>query len=324
MNTKINIRPRILTAILLISTSCPLLAQTTPVERLTQAMALEREGKTAPAIAEIKRLLDSQGVDPLSTAKAWHIQGLAYQDQGEFTLSQHTYEESLRILESLPDNIQDYAIVLDDFGGLYLSTGQFEIANKMKTKALGLFEKIDDHAGIVRASYNLATIAFSQKKVAEGSKYLKSAMKEARAANGLNDDDRATIASLQGWQAQFDGDYPLSTAKYRQALDLWRSLHGEEHPYTGWGYLLLGDADAAAGQLTAALQEIKQSMDILDRSLGRQNPRYLSAEMAYARVLDVAGFQSKAAQIRSAAEPLLKDIDRRQCAGCTLNSTTFY
>ena len=323
MNIKINMRPRILAEILLISTSCPLLAQTTPV-RLTQAMALEREGKTASALAESQVLLDSQGADPLSTAKAWHIQGLAYQDQGEFTRSQHAYEESLHLLRNLPDNIQDYAIVLDDFGGLYLSNGQFEIADKMKTKALGLFEKIDDHAGIVRASYNLATIAFSQKKVAEGSKYLKSAMKETRAANGLNDDDRATIASLQGWQAQFDGDYPLSTAKYRQALDLWRRLYGEEHPYTGWGYLLLGEADAAAGQLTAALEEIKHAIAIFDRSLGRQNPRYLSAELAYARVLDVAGFQSEAAQIRSAAGPLLKDMDRRQCAGCTLNSTTFY
>lgn len=324
MNIKINIWSRFLPAVLLLVTSCSLLAQMTPVQRLTQAMALEKEGKPASAIAEIQGLLDSQALDALSTGKAWHIQGLAYAAQREFTLSQHAYEESLRILESLPDNIQAYAMVLDDFGGLYLSTGQFETADKMKTRALGLYEKVDDHAGIVRASYDLATVAFSQRKVAEGAKYLKRAVKEARTANGLDDDDRATIASLQGWQAQFDGDYPLSTAKYRQALDLWRRLHGEEHPYTGWGYLLLGDAHAAAGQLTAALEEIKQSIAILDRSLGRQNPQYLSAEMAYARVLDEAGFKSRAAQIRSAAEPLLKDIDRRQCAGCTLNSTTFY
>ena len=324
MNTKINIRFGFLPAILVLFASCPLLAQMAPVQRLTQAMVLEKEGKPALAIAEIQGLLDSQTLDVLSTGKAWHIQGLAYADQGEFTRSQHAYEESLRILDSLPDNVQEYAVVLDDFGGLYLSTGQFETAGKMKTRALGLYEKVDDHAGIVRASYDLATVAFSQKKVAEGSRCLKRAVKEARTANGLDDDDRATIASLQGWQAQFDGDYPLSTAKYRQALDLWRRLHGEEHPYTGWGYLLLGDADAAAGQLTAAMEEIKQSIAILDRSLGRQNPRYLSAEMAYARVLDEAGFQSRAAQIRSAAEPLLKDIDRRQCAGCTLNSTTVY
>ena len=280
-------------------------------------MDLEKEGKSAPAIAEIQGLLDSQALDTLNTGKARHIQGLAYQDQGEFTLSQHAYEESLRILESLPDNIQDYAIVLDDFGGLYLSSGQFETADKMMTKALGLYEKIDDHAGIVRASYDLATSAFRQKKVAEGSKYLKSAVKETRAANGLNDDDRAAIASLQGWQAQFCGDYTVSTARYRQALDLWRRLHGENHPYTGWGYLLLGDVNASAGQLTAALAEIQQSIAILDRSVGRQNPRYLAAEMAYARVLDMAGSRSEAARIRATTEPSIKEGYLGQCIGCT-------
>jgi hypothetical protein len=91
---------------------------------------------------------------------------------------------------------------------------------------------------------------------------------EARAANDLDDDDRAAIASLQGWQAQFDGDYTVGVARYRQALDLWRRLHGEEHSYTGWGHLLLGDAEAAAGQLTTALREIRQSVAILDRALG--------------------------------------------------------
>ena len=317
MNTKINIRTGVLPAILLLLAFCPLLAQTTPVQRLTQAMDLEKEGKPASAIAEIQELLDSQALDALSTGKAWHIQGLAYADQGEFTLSQHAYEESLRILESLPDNIQDYATALDDFGGLYLSTGQFETADKMKTKALGLYEKADDHAGIVRASYDLATVAFRQKKVAEGSKYLKRAVKEVRAANGLNDDDRAAIASLQGWQAQFYGDYTVSTARYRQALDLWRRLHGENHSYTGWGYLLLGDADASAGQLTAALAEIKQSMVILDRSVGRQNSRYLAAEMAYARVLDMAGSRVEAARIRATTEPVMKEGYLGQCIGCT-------
>src|ERR1700738_2338834 len=124
----------------------------TPAQRLTQAFVLEKEGKPVPAIAELQALLDSQALDTLSTGKAWNILGLAYEDQGEFPLSQHAYEESLRILESLPDNIRDYAIALDDFGGLYLATSQFEVAGKMKTKALGLYEKVDDHAGIVRAS----------------------------------------------------------------------------------------------------------------------------------------------------------------------------
>jgi tetratricopeptide (TPR) repeat protein len=160
--------------------------------------------------------------------------------------------------------------------------------------------------------------------VVSGSHYLERAVKEARAANDLDDDDRAAIASLQGWEALFHDDFTVGVARYRQALDFWKRRHGEEHPYTGWGHLLLGDANAAAGQLTTALEEMRQGIAILDRTLGRQNPRFLLAEIAYSRVLDATGSHSEAAQMKATAEPLLQDIYRRQCAGCTVSAAAFH
>jgi hypothetical protein len=115
----------------------------------------------------------------------------------------------------------------------------------------------------------------------------------------------------------------MSVALYRQALDLWIKLHGEEHPYTGWGHLLLGDAESESGQLTDALVEIRRSIAILGRALGRQNSRYLMAEIAYSRVLDATGSHAEAAQIKAAAEPLLQEFYRRQCAGCTMSASAF-
>jgi tetratricopeptide (TPR) repeat protein len=324
MNTKFYTRPRVLSAILLLLTACPLLSQITPAQRLTDAFVLEKEGKPAPAITELQALLNSNSLDALGSGKAWNILGLAYEDMGEFAPSQRAFEESLRILQNLPDNIRDYAMALDDFGGLYLATGQFEVADKIKTRALGLYQKIDDHEGIARAAYDLAAVAFGQKKVASGSKYLERAVKEARAANDLDDDDLAAMASLQGWKALFHDDFTLGLASYRKALDLWKKRHGEEHPYTGWGHVLLGDADAEAGQLTTALEEMRQGIAILDHTLGRQNPRYLLAEIAYSRVLDATGSHSDAAHIKAMAEPLLKDIYSRQCAGCTISAAAFH
>jgi len=324
MNTKFNALPPVWPAFLLLFTVCPLLSQMTPTQRLTQAYSLEKEGKPTPAISELQELLDSKSLDTVSTGKAWNILGLAYDDQGNFPFAQHAFEESLHILENLPDNIQDYAMALEDFGGLYVATGQFEVADKLRTRALGLYEKVGDHGGIARASSDLAGTSFSQKKVGRGSKYLERAVKEARLANDLGDDDRAAIASMQGWQAQLDGDFTMSVVRYGQALDLLTKRHGEEHPYTGWGYLLLGDAHAEAGQLTTALEEMRQGIAILDRTLSRQNPRYLVAEIAYSRVLDATGSHAEAAQIKAAAEPLLKDIYRRQCIGCTVSAAAFH
>jgi tetratricopeptide (TPR) repeat protein len=324
MARKINARSRALFAILVLFTAWPLLAQTTPTKRLTEAFALVKEGKPAAAVAELRALLDSNSLDAIGSGKAWNILGLAYEDLGEFNLSQHAYEESLRILESLPDNVKDYAMALDDFGALYVATGQFELAEKLRTKALGLYEKVEDHGGIARSSGDLAGIAFSQKKVGKGSKYLERAVKETRLANDLDDDDRIAIASLQGWKAQLDGDSAMSVVRYRQALDLSKRFHGEEHPFTGWDYMLLGAAHAEAGEMTTALGEMRQGVAILKRTLSDQNPRFLVAQIAYSRVLDAAGSHAEAARIGATAESLLKDVYQRQCSGCTVSAAAFH
>ena len=323
MVRKINTRSLVLAAILFFLNAWPLLAQTTSEKRLIEPFALVKEGKPAPAVVELRALLDSNSLDALGSGKAWNILGLAYEDLGEFSLSQHAYEESLRILESLPDNIQDYAMALDDFGALYVATSQFELAERLRLKALGLYEKIGDHGGIARSSGDLAGVAFSQNKVTKGSKYLQRAVKEARLANDLDDDDRVAIASLQGWKAQLDGDFATSALRYQQALGLSRRFHGEEHPFTGWDYLLLGTAHAETGELTTALGEMRQGIAILEHTLSKQNPRYLVAEIAYSRVLDATGSHAEATRIKATAESLLRDAYQRQCAGCTVSAAAF-
>jgi tetratricopeptide (TPR) repeat protein len=323
MTTKLDIRTGILSTVLLLFTTCPLLAQKTSAQRLNDAFTLEVNGKPAQAVVEVQELLNTGSLDALGSGKGWNILGLAYEDLGEFARSRRAYEESLRILKDMPDNLQDYAMALDDFGGLYVATRQFEAADKLRMKALGIYEQLADHAGVVRVSCDLATTSFSQKKVTAGKRYLARAVKEAITATDLDDDDRATISSLQGWQAQLDGDFPMSVAKYGKALDLWRRRHGEEHPYTAWGHLILGDAQYEAGQLTAALAETRQGVAVLERTVGHNNPHYLLAELAYSRVLDATGSHVEAARIKATAESLLKDARRDQCAGCTISAAAF-
>jgi tetratricopeptide (TPR) repeat protein len=290
-----------------------------PEQQVRQALVLERKNKPAAAIAVLKGLLDSQTLDVPGTGKAWDILGLAYEDLGEFSLSQNAYEKSIRILRSDPD-IRNYASALSDFGGMYVAMDQLDIAQKLKVKALDHYEKAGDPSGIVRTSYDLAQIAFGRGRVPEGAKYLEQAIKEARFENDLDDEDWAAIASLQGWQADANGDHTNSIVKYEQALDLWRKLHGEEHPDTGWGLVLLGAADAEGGHSSAGLAEMKQGIAILGRTLGQKNPRYLSVEVTYARLLDKEGFHAEAARVKAATEPILQEVYREECVGCTVSA----
>lgn len=305
-------------------TSPNLQAQATPEQRLIQAYTWEREGNPQSAITEIQELLSSKALDPPNAGKAWNILALAYEDQADFALSQHAYEQSLSILATLPNNIQDYAMALNGLGGLYVTTGQLETAAKVRTKALQLYEKLSDHTGIARTNSDLAGVAFSQDKVHQGKKYLDRALQEAQLANALDEDDRASIFSMQGWLAQLDENFRESISRYQQSLALWKKSHGEEHPFTGWGYMLVGEAYANTGDLTAALKDIKQGLAILEHTLGTQNPRYLTAEMTYSRVLDKTGAHAEAAQIKAETERLLKQSYSRQCAGCTVSATAFH
>ena len=297
----------------------PLHAQTTPEQRLLHADLLEREVKPAQAISELKTLIDSKSLDAAGVGKAWNILGLALEDQGDFVASEHAYEQSVHAFESMPNNIKDYATALDTFGGLYVEMSQFEPAEKLRLKALHLYEEIHDHAGAADVYCDLAGAAFSQKKVNEGRGYLKQVQKEMRLTNSLDNNELAMIASMQGWLAKYDGDFVTSASRYQQALDLWRKGHGEEHLFVGWGYTLLGAAHADAGELPTALAEMKRGIAILERTAGTQNPRYLMAEIAYSRVLDETGSHSEAARIKTDAEHQLSAFYSNQCVSCAVS-----
>jgi tetratricopeptide (TPR) repeat protein len=301
----------------------PVFAQIAPEQRLTDAYMLEREGKAATAIPYLKSLLDSKSLDSAGVGKAWDVLGLSYEDQGDFSDSSRAFEQSIQTYESAPNHSEDYAAALDDFGNLYVTTGQLDVAVRIMERALRLHQATGDHAGVARSSSHLAGALFSQKRLGEGRRYLARALKESRLTSELDDDDLATLVSLQGWLAQLDGDLPTSVLKYQQSLDLLRKYHGEEHASTGWGYVLLGKVRAENGDLTASLTEMAKGVSILGHTLNSQDPRLLSAEIAYSHVLEMAGKISEAQNLRTKAEGELSSFRNSNCVDCTVSANAF-
>ena len=290
---------------------------------LAQALALERDGRPAQAIVVLQAILDSKSLDALGTGQAWNILGLSYRDQGNFAYAQNAFEQSIRILEGLPNNTREYGMALDNFGGLFFAMGHMEAASRMRKKALHVYEKTNYHTGIAVACSGLAGLAFSQKQMRQGKRYMERAREEAQLASDLDDDNLAAIFSMQGWLALLNGDVVATISAYQHSLDLWRKGHGEEHPFTGWGYILLGNAEAEGGELTSALVDMQRGLGVLDRTLGRQNTRYLTAEISYSRVLDRTGAHIEAIRMKTAAERDLKDLHRAQCVACTVSAASF-
>lgn len=306
----------------------PLFGQDTPGQKLTEAYRLEREGKAGQAIAQLESLLnskslDSKSLDPAGIGKAWDVLGLAFEDRGDFSASRRAFEQSIQAYESTPNVTIDYAMALDDFGELCVTTGQPALAVKMMERALHNFEAAQDHAGTARAFRDLAGAMFSQNKMRQGRQNLDRAVKESLLTDDLSEDDLANLASLQGWLAQCDGDLRASVSKYQQSLDILRKYHGEGHASTGWGYVLLGQVRAQTGDLSASLTEMVKGLAILGRTLNDQDPRYLSAEIAYSHVLDMAGKRSEAQSVRANAEAQLKAFRNSQCIDCAVSAKAF-
>ena len=294
------------------------------MQQLAHSLALEREGHADLAIQELHTLLASSPSDSVETGLAWNILGLALKDREDYSDSQRAFERAVQILKRLPACAREYAMALDNFGGLLVAMEQPEAAANVRKRALQLYAKAGDHAGMAIASSDLAGIALSRRSLRRGRKYLREAEEQSRLANELSDDNRAAISSMQGWLGLLEGNIPQAVAAYRRSLDLWNKQHGEEHPLTGWGYVLLGSAKAKAGNADAeALSDIQKGVEILARTLGRTDSRYLRAELAYAQILSDMGAQAEAFHLRITAEQSLKNSRRQQCFDCTVSATAF-
>lgn len=306
--------------ILLFTSCCALSAPVDPQQQLVDAFALQRAAQSSKAITNAKTLIASGVLDELGTGRAWILLGLCYEDQGKFADAQRAYEQAIRILITQPQWKKDYASALDDLGHLYRTMGQWQAATDLRLKAIRVFEENSDHGGLARAYTSLSAVDLDQKHMRECRKHLKTAFEELNRSTDVDDDDRAAAYSIQAGLALHDQDVSQALAEYQHALELWRRNHGENHPLTGWGYILLGSAESEDGEPSKAEEVMQEGMAILDRTLGSGNPRYLEAEIAYARVLDQAGQHSRAARLKADADQSLKELSKSQCIGCTISA----
>ncbi|MGA8214624.1 MAG: tetratricopeptide repeat protein [Candidatus Sulfotelmatobacter sp.] len=298
-------------------------AQANPQEPLHEAYVFERQGQFNKAVVIAKGLADSGRVSGAELGRAWNVLGVVYTQQGKLLEAQNAFERSLQVFGQEPQFVADYAAALQNYGELYNDSGERAIAGKMWRKALDLLQQSGDHAGIARSLTYLAGLALAQNRIPDAKKYLRSVAEEMKLAHDLSDDDLAFIYETQAWLARAEGHLSAAVAGYQRSLELCKRIYGERHWKTGWDYMLRGKAYALCGDIEKALVDMRNGLGIMEQALGRKNPRYFAAQIAYAAVLDQAGLREQAAQLRAAVEQAQKDFNRSQCVGCTINVAAF-
>jgi tetratricopeptide (TPR) repeat protein len=270
-----------------------------------------------------KQAINSGKLSGVELGRGYIILGLASQGRGDFVDAQIAFEHSLRILEHDREHPEDYASALDSYAGLYGDLGQLDVAEPMCLKALRLRQKAGDHWGAALSLMQLAQLALARKRVREAHKYLQQASDQIPSVPEFTDDDRALFLEIQGSLAVAEHKASAAIPLYQHALEAVKQSRGEQHWLAGWEYVLLGNANAESGDLPVAVADIRNGLAILDHALGKDNPKYLLAELAYARVLDRIGLQVEAAQVRRTVERARKEHSGSQCAGCTVSVTAF-
>ncbi len=298
-------------------------AQVIPQGPLHEAYVFEKQGQFDKAVAIAKELVDSGRLSGVELGRAWNVLGVVYTQQGKLMEAQNAFERSLQIFGQEPQFVTDYAAALQNYGELYNDSGQRAVAGKMWRKALDLLQQSGDHAGIARSLTYLAGSALAQNRVAEARKYLQSLAEEMKLSHDLSDDDLAFIYETQAWLQRAEGHSSAAVAGYQRSLELCKRIYGEGHWKIGWDYMLRGKAYAQSGDIEKALVDMRDGLGIMEQALGRKNPRYFAAQIAYAAVLDQAGLREQAAQWRAAAEQAQKDFYRSQCVSCTINVAAF-
>ena len=285
--------------------------------KLAAAFELDRAGYPAQAIAAAEGLLASGTLNQVEQADALDLEGICYLELDQMGKSVHVLEAAEALLGPL--DIKERAAILDNLGRVYASRGNYEVAAHLYEQSFHLFESASDHGGMSRVAKNRAEIALSEKKAGQGRKYLERADREAKSATDLDQDDLAALASMHGWLALNEGDTYGGVKAYSTALRLWTEFHGEQHPLTAWGMLLLGQAQALNDQRKEAAQTMEKGLALTKAKLGDHSLRYLTAETAYAKVLDQMGKSLQAAQLRQDAQTKRAAFAAETCSDCTIS-----
>jgi tetratricopeptide (TPR) repeat protein len=292
-------------------------ALSTSSEKLVAAFALEMDGHPAQAIAAAQALLETHTLTPLDQARALDLEGMCYQQLDQPQKAVHLLEAAQALLG--PQDGKEMGAALDNMGLVYNGIGNFEVAAHLYGRAFRVYEGMGYHGGMARVANNQAGLALNQRKNRQASKYLDRADRETKLATDLDKDDLAATLSMRGWLALNEGDVTAGVELYRRALRLWKEAHGERHPMTAWGMLLLGQAQALSGEWQDGSRTMGEGLVLIAATLGDRSLRYLAGETAYARLLEQTGDKVQAARLREDVHAKQATVASAGCKDCTIS-----
>jgi len=129
-------------------------------------------------------------------------------------------------------------------------------------------------------------------------------MQRARQEHGKDSAEVATVLQEIARLHQLQGRPDAALGAYRQAIAVWQTAVGNEHPDLVPTLIGLGETLQGSGEYAEASQYLEWAIGLQRRILGTDNPKLAPLELRYADVLRKLGKDDLADQFAAHAESI--------------------
>ena len=215
------------------------------------------------------------GKEHPSTADAYTMIGVAYNEQGDYAKALEYYGKALDIQERVlghdhPNSARSY----NNIGVVYGKQGNYPKALEYLEKALDIDERVlgPDNPSTATSYGNIGLVYHNQGDYAKALEYHGKALDIQERVLGPDHPNTATSYNNIGLIYNSQGDYAKALEYLGKALDIQERVLGPDHPDSASSYNNIGNVYKDQGDYTKALEYYGKALDIWERKLDPDHP----------------------------------------------------
>lgn len=258
------------------------------------------------------------GMEPLKLGRLWSHLAAEYADAADFLKSEDAYNHALKLFETVPEGSTDFGIVLDNLGSLYLAEGNLNAAESCRKRAMTLRQAAGDKLQIARGESHLAEVSLAKHNFKEATQKASEAYREMLAVEDHDASDLVSTLMTLTYASAMNRQGLEGVIYGREAMALTRSSFAANSMPMGQAKMALGFAEWKAGKMDAAMEDMREGVEILRTSMALGHPYVLGAMVQYRKYLNETHHKREAQQI-ALEEKKLASLSSVTCPNCTVS-----
>ena len=203
----------------------------------------------------------------------------SYKD-GAYTIALSCWDLTKNIYHYfLGENHPDYALSLNNLGGVYRDMGDYVQAEKYYLEAMSIRKSVlgESHPDYAMSLNNLGALYSNIGDYSKAKLYYLEVLNICKSVLGETHPNYATSLNNLGLLYSNMGDYSKTESYYLEALSIYKSVLGKSHPVYAISLNNLGSIYIKMGDYSKAEQYLLEALSIRKSVLGESHPDYATS-----------------------------------------------